>query len=236
MIFRGVPRDPGAVLDVARTLGVPRATNFGLLFDVRTQPSATDLAYTGLALDAHTDNPYRDPVPGIQLLHCLVNESTGGMSTLVDGFAVAEHLRLADPAAWKILSTTPVRFHYRDSGTELVHHAPMIELDSAGNFAGIRFSPRLDYVPLLQPAVLDEFYRARRVLDHLLRSDQFEIRFLLADGELVMFDNRRLLHGRTSFDPQQGIRHLQGCYIDVDSLLSLYRVLNRTTPRDDLAA
>ena len=236
VIFRGVPRDPGAVLDVARTLGVPRATNFGLLFDVRTQPSATDLAYTGLALDAHTDNPYRDPVPGIQLLHCLVNESTGGMSTLVDGFAVAEHLRLADPAAWKILSTTPVRFHYRDSGTVLVHHAPMIELDSAGNFAGIRFSPRLDYVPLLQPAVLDEFYRARRVLDHLLRSDQFEIRFLLADGELVMFDNRRLLHGRTSFDPQQGIRHLQGCYIDVDSLLSLYRVLNRTTPRDDLAA
>ncbi len=236
VIFTGVSREPGAVLDVARTLGVPRATNFGLLFDVKTQPSATDLAYTGLALDAHTDNPYRDPVPGIQLLHCLVNESTGGLSTLADGYAVSEQLQRMDPAAWDLLCKTPVRFHYRDAGTELVHHAPMIELDSTGNFAGIRFSPRLDFVPLLPPETLDAFYHARRTLDRMLRSKEFEIRFLLGSGDLVMFDNRRLLHGRTSFDPQQGIRHLQGCYIDIDGVLSLYRVLSRAAARDDLAA
>ncbi len=236
VIFSGVSQEPGTVLSVARTFGLPRDTNFGLLFDVRTQPSATDLAYTGLALDAHTDNPYRDPVPGIQLLHCLVNESTGGYSTLVDGYAVVEHLHETDRAAWDILTSTPVTFVYRDAGTELIHSAPMIELDSDGTFAGIRFSPRLDFVPLLDLHDLTAFYAARRTLDRLLRSVTFEIRFLLRPGDLVMFDNRRLLHGRTGFDPQQGIRHLQGCYIDMDGVHSRYRVLHRSVTASELAA
>jgi gamma-butyrobetaine dioxygenase len=236
VIFTNVSREPGSVLNVARNFGVPRDTNFGLLFDVRTQPSATDLAYTGLALDAHTDNPYRDPVPGIQLLHCLINESTGGFSTLVDGFAVVEHLRESDPVAWDILTTTPVTFVYRDAATELIHRAPMIELDSQRDFCGIRFSPRLDFVPLLAPPALSAFYAARRKLDGLLRSAAFEIRFLLRSGDLVMFDNRRLLHGRTGFDPQQGVRHLQGCYIDMDGVHSRYRVLRRAAATSELAA
>jgi gamma-butyrobetaine dioxygenase len=65
----------------------------------------------------------------------------------------------------------------------------------------------------------------------MLRSTEFEIRFLLASGDLVMFDNCRLLHGRTSFDPAQGLRHLQGCYIDIDGPRSLYRVLRRPLSR-----
>lgn len=227
VIFSGVPRESGAVLDVARTFGLPRDTNFGLMFDVRSQPQATDLAYTSLKLDPHTDNPYRDPVPGIQLLHCLVNESTGGLSTLVDGHAVVGHLREVDPEALRILATTPVRFLYRDATTELSHHAPLIELDGNGELVTMRFSPRLDFVPLLPPAVLTAFYAARRTLDRLLRSEHFEVRFLLQGGDLVMFDNRRLLHGRTAFDPQQGVRHLQGCYIDMDGVHSMHRVLNR---------
>ena len=50
---------------------------------------------------------------------------------------------------------------------------------------------------------------------------------LLEAGELVMMDNRRLLHGRSGFDPAEGQRHLQGCYIDIDGPRSLYRVLRR---------
>ena len=36
----------------------------GSYFDVKTEKSASNLAYTALPLTAHTDNPYRDPVPG----------------------------------------------------------------------------------------------------------------------------------------------------------------------------
>jgi gamma-butyrobetaine dioxygenase len=227
VIFEGVPSEPGTVLKVGAMFGFTRETNFGALFNVRSTPNATDLAYTSISLDPHTDNPYRTPVPGIQLLHCLVNETSGGLSTLVDGFAVAEALRREEAAAFALLSTTPVRFRYIDADTELTASAPPIELDVSGALKAIHFSPRLDYVPLLPPEKLAAYYRARRAFDHRLRAPQYEIRFLLRDGDLVMFDNGRLLHGRTGFNPAEGLRHLQGCYIDIDGPRSLFRVLRR---------
>ena len=227
VIFEGVPTEPGMVLKVGARFGFTRETNFGALFNVRSTPNANDLAYTSIALDPHTDNPYRTPVPGIQLLHCLVNETSGGLSTLVDGFAVAEALRAREPEAFRILATTPVRFKYIDTDTELTASAAPIELDVTGGLKAIHFSPRLDFVPLFPRAQLEAYYRARRSFDHALRAPDFEIRFLLRDGDLVMFDNCRLLHGRTGFDPAEGLRHLQGCYIDIDGPRSLYRVLRR---------
>ncbi len=231
VIFEGVPTEPGAVLKVATRFGFVRETNFGALFNVRSTPEATDLAYTSVALDPHTDNPYRAPVPGIQLLHCLINETSGGLSTLVDGFAVAQALRSEQPQAFEILSNTPVRFKYIDAGTELTASAAPIELDVTGALKAIHFSPRLDFVPLFAAAQLDAYYRARRMFDYRLRAPQYEIRFLLKTGDLVMFDNCRLLHGRTGFDPAEGLRHLQGCYIDIDGPRSLYRVLRRRLRR-----
>ena len=227
IIFARVPPVPRTLFQVAATFGFTRETNFGSLFEVRSEPVATDLAYTSLPLDPHTDNPYRWPVPGVQLLHCLANETSGGLSTLVDGFAAAEALRVRDNEAFKLLTRTPVRFRYRDATTDLVASAPPIELDAAGGLLAVHFSPRLDFVPLGPPEALDGYFRARRAFDHLLRSPQFEIRFLLETGDLLMMDNRRLLHGRTGFDPAEGLRHLQGCYIDIDGPRSLYRVLRR---------
>jgi gamma-butyrobetaine dioxygenase len=227
IIFSGVPSVDREVLKAASVFGFARETNFGAFFNVRSEPNASDLAYTSLHLDPHTDNPYRSPVPGVQLLHCLANETSGGLSTLVDGIAVGEALRDRDPQAFAVLSSTPVRFRYRDSTTELVASAPPIELDVSGKVRTIHFSPRLDYVPLLPPDELTAYYRARQRFDHMLRSNEFEIRFLLGKEDLVMFDNCRLLHGRTGFDPAEGLRHLQGCYIDIDGPRSLYRVLRR---------
>ena len=233
VIFEGVPCTPGTVLKVGAKFGFVRETNFGALFDVRSTPEATDLAYTSVALDPHTDNPYRTPVPGIQLLHCLVNETRGGLSTLVDGFAAAQYLREHHPEAFGILASTPVRFKYIDADTELTASAPPIELDVSAALKAIHFSPRLDFVPLFARVTLEAYYRARQLFDHRLRSAQSEIRFLLRDGDLVMFDNCRLLHGRTAFDPAEGLRHLQGCYIDIDGPRSLYRVLRRRLGRSD---
>ena len=227
IIFTGVPTESKTVLRVGSAFGFVRDTNFGAYFDVRSVPDANDLAYTSIFLDPHTDNPYRSPVPGVQLLHCLVNETSGGFSTLVDGFAAAEALHAQDPDAFGVLARTPVRFRFRDTDTELVRSASPIELDAALNVEAVNFSPRLDYVPLLRPQELAAYFRARKAFDHLLRSPQFEIRFLLESGDLMMMDNRRLLHGRTAFDPREGLRHLQGCYIDLDGPRSQYRVLRR---------
>jgi len=163
----------------------------------------------------------------VQLLHCLANETSGGLSTLVDGFAAAQMLRSSDPEGFRVLSRTPVRFRFRDVDTELVRSASLIEVDGVGGLQAINFSPRLDYVPLAPPAELTAYFEARKKLDALLRSPKYEIRFLLNAGDLMMMDNRRLLHGRTSFDTREGLRHLQGCYIDVDGPRSVYRVIRR---------
>lgn len=232
IIFTGVPTGHETVLKVAAGFGYIRDTNFGPCFDVRSTPEAIDLAYTSISLDPHTDNPYRSPVPGVQLLHCLINETSGGLSTLVDGFAAAQSLRQDDRAAFEVLARTPVRFRFRDAQSEFIASASLIETDGTGGLQAINFSPRLDYVPLQPPAELGAYFRARRAFDQLLRSPRFEIRFLLNAGDLLMMDNRRLLHGRTGFDPAEGLRHLQGCYIDIDGPRSQYRVLRRRASAD----
>ena len=68
-ILRGVPCVSGRLTDVVELFGYVRETNFGRYFDVRTMVDPNAIAYTSLSLSAHTDNPYRDPVPSLQLLH-----------------------------------------------------------------------------------------------------------------------------------------------------------------------
>ncbi len=51
--------------------------------------------------------------------------------------------------------------------------------------------------------------------------------FPIHAGDLLAFDNRRVLHARTAFDASSGRRHLVGCYLDRDELLSRLRVLAR---------
>ena len=84
VLLRDVPCEPGTVLAVAGTMGFVRETNYGRLFDMRVEATPDNLAFTGLAIGPHTDNPYRDPVLTVQLLHCLASgagRSTPGWST-----------------------------------------------------------------------------------------------------------------------------------------------------------
>ena len=97
VIFKNVPTEENYILKFANSIGTVRPTNFGESFSVKSVPEPNDLAYTSIALTPHTDNPYRKPVPCIQLLHCLQNEVKGGLSTLVDGFAVAEYIKKNKP-------------------------------------------------------------------------------------------------------------------------------------------
>ncbi len=227
LLVHDTPTQPDSILSIARRFGYVRDTNFGAYFEVYSRPDSTDLAYRPVALGPHTDNPYRNPVPGIQLLHCLQNETSGGLSTLVDSLAVAKQLQQEDPDGFRLLATVPVRFEYRDADTCLVSVQPMIELDGMGVMIGVFYSPRLDDIPLMSEHDTQAYHRARKRFGSLLEDPQFELRFRLEPGQLMMFDNNRVLHGRTSFDPSEGHRQLQGCYIDRDSPRSLYRVLSR---------
>ncbi len=225
IILRNVPTDGARLVEVGETFGHVRSTNFGQYFEVCSRPDSNDLAYRSVPLAPHTDNPYRDPVPGIQLLHCLTNETTGGLSTLVDSLAAAEQLRAEDPEGYRLLANVPVRFRFIDDGVELIERRPMIHLDAMGKMDGVHYSPRLDYLPLMDEDSTRAFHRARRRLGELFTHPDYEIQFPLGDGELMMFDNNRVLHGRTAYDQNEGFRHLQGCYIDRDGPTGHYRAI-----------
>lgn len=226
-IIRQTPTEPGSLIGIAQRFGYIRETHFGTLFDVVTKQHASDLAYTSFALAAHTDNPYRQPIPGIQFLHCLENSTTGGLSTLVDGFALVRRLEVEAPEQVQILSQTPVRFRYESDGAILQNYGPLIEYDMSGQLARVRLSSRLDFPPPLEPEALDIFYAGRRRLQQLAGDPDFEIRYTFEPGMLLMMDNYRTLHGRTAFSQSSGRRHLQGCYIDHDGPNALYRMLVR---------
>jgi hypothetical protein len=135
-LLRGAPVESGTVLRAVELFGFVRETNYGRLFDVRAVVEPTNLAFTSLPLGPHTDNPYRDPVPTLQLLHCLASNASGGDTTLVDGFAAAEARRRQDPDAFALLSRHPISFRYRDVETDLEARTPVIRLDAEGTVTG----------------------------------------------------------------------------------------------------
>ena len=227
VIFKKVPTKDNFIKNFANSIGSVRRTNFGEFFNVRSKPNPNDLAYTSLPLAPHTDNPYRNPVPCIQLLHCIENDVKGGLSTLVDGYNVSEKLKQDFPNYYKILSEVKVRFQFIDQNVILEDWAEMIKLDENGKFSQVRFSPRLDFVPLMDTNKLDLYYKARKKISELYNSEKNKIQFKLFPGDLLMMDNYRLLHGRTNYDTNEGNRFLQGCYIDYDSTEGKLKHLKR---------
>ena len=162
VIFKKVPTKNNFLINFANSIGSVRRTNFGEFFDVKSKPNPNDLAYTSLSLAPHTDNPYRNPVPCIQMLHCIENNVKGGLSTLVDGFTITERLKKDFPSYYKILSEIKVRFQFIDKSVVLEDWAEMIKLDENGKFKQVRFSPRLDFVPLVDLDKLELYYTARK--------------------------------------------------------------------------
>ena len=227
VIFKKVPTKNNFLVKFANSIGSIRRTNFGEYFNVESKPNPNDLAYTSLPLAPHTDNPYRNPVPCIQILHCIENGVSGGYSTLVDGYTVTENLKKNYPDYYKILTEIKVRYQFIDQDVFLEDWAEMIQLDENKNFKQVRFSPRLDFVPLLDKEKLDLYYSARNKISELYNSDKYRLEFKLSPGDLLMMDNHRLLHGRTSYDANEGNRFLQGCYIDYDSTEGKIKHLKR---------
>jgi alpha-ketoglutarate-dependent taurine dioxygenase len=222
-----VPRRHHAILEATAHIGYVPETNYGRVFDVRAVPQPENLAYSDLGLGLHTDNPYRDPVPGFQALHTLIAAPDGGDSLFADGFAIAEQLRQTDPKAFEIISRTPVPFWYRAAGVDLYAERPLIELSCANVVTAVTYNNRAIRPLRLPAAECQTYYVAYRKFAALLRESRLQMATRLNGGDLVVFDNRRVLHGRTGFASARHPRHLQGCYLTRDSVYSEAAVLRQ---------
>ncbi len=232
------PITSGALLDVVNLFGYVRETNYGKWFEVRSKPQPDNLAYTSAGLQAHTDNPYRDPVPTLQLLYCLENAASGGENQVVDGFRAAMQLYSENPVYFDLLSRYCVNFEFRgQAGTALTTSMPMIELRGQQELRCIRYNNRsaaaITDVPFEH---MEMFYAAYRRFGEIIDDPENQLQFKLNPGECFLVDNLRVLHARSAFElaatdssdgSDAGGRWLQGCYPDRDGLLSTLAVLEQ---------
>ena len=219
-IVKNAPSANKSALPLLNRISHTRETFFKTPFEVINVPKPNNSAYTAHALRNHMDLPWFENPPGYQFLHCLINEAEGGNSSAVDAFAVADYLRNNEKEIFEILVNTPLRFRDKDY-TQVAHrsfYAPAITLTKDGDYNDIRFSVATMDALDCHPDIMEKVYKAHHRFGNLLHDDKFQIKFKLEKGDIFSFNNRRLLHGRTAYNPNSGHRHLQGYYMDRDEI------------------
>ena len=228
-IVKNAPVEKNSALNVLNRISHTRETFFKTPFEVINIPKPNNSAYTAHALRNHMDLPWFENPPGYQFLHCLVNSAKGGDSSAVDAFAVADFLRKNEKETFDVLVNTPLKFRDKDYTQEAIRsvHGTAISLTKDGDYNDIRYSiATLDALDC-HPDIMDTVYKAHHRFGNLLHDNKFQIKFRLEPGDIFSFNNRRLLHGRTEFDPNSGNRHLQGYYMDRDEIIGRLNYLKQ---------
>lgn len=246
VLVSGVPTNEEALLGFARWFGPVRPSGYGEVWEIDTTaesgPVSPDAVTSLDGLSPHTDLPYRQLPPGVQFLLSCRADGVGGASTLVDGRRVVEQLEADD---LRTLMEVPVRYGFGPvdkpierapvEGAPLDHPSqaapshrtvrydhvgPVVEFDADGVLSVLRHAPGL--IEDLDPDP-DRFARLHRALSNLtaLTNDPAnQIVHRLEPGELLIFDNHRMLHGRTPVELAPGERrYLLGLYIDRDDVV-----------------
>ncbi|ROT39021.1 Clavaminate synthase-like protein [Sodiomyces alkalinus F11] len=248
VFIQNVPQTKQAVVDMGLQFGALQETFYGRTWDVVSKPQAENVAYTSEYLGLHSDMLYLPQPPKLQFLHCLENDATGGESLFSDAWRAAYefvHFRPADahPLAWHSIG-----FHYDANGFSYYQYRPVLTFDSPrralrghpSEFAGRSSSPAnlgdltsVSWSPPFQmpfaapdsPSADRAFRRwhaSAAKFQALLEDERNMVRRRLRPGECVVFDNRRVLHGRTAFDPASGRRHLHGAYVAMEDWNSTF--------------
>ena len=228
-IVKNSPTEKESAFPVLNRISHTRETFFKTPFEVINIPKPNNSAYTAHELRNHMDLPWFENPPGYQFLHCLINAAEGGDSSAVDGFAVSEYLKQNEKEIFDTLVNVYLKFRDKDYTQELYRsfHAPAISLTKDGDYNDIRFSVATMDALDCHPDEMDKVYNAHRRFGNLLHDDNFQIKFRLEPGDIFSFNNRRILHGRTAFDPNSGHRHLQGYYMDRDEIIGRLNFLKK---------
>ena len=215
VIVRNFGTDTEALIDDLAGGGLTIVpTHFGRIEDLRTDNTTnanTDqLGYTDAPVHLHTDQPFLDVPPRYQLLHCMQPADHGGDSVVVDAWQAARYLRSLDAPAFEMLARLPVRFHRQQKQFERLQTAPIIELRD-GDIFRVR-SSYFTMAPHRVPfAEMEQWYRAYNRFVAVTNIPRHQYRFRLAAGDFLVYDNFRMLHGRTGF---VGARWVRGVYFN----------------------
>ncbi|XP_027792509.2 gamma-butyrobetaine dioxygenase [Marmota flaviventris] len=228
----GASNKRGELTKLGKRIGFLYLTFYGHTWQVQDKIDANNVAYTTGKLSFHTDYPALHHPPGVQLLHCIKQTVTGGDSEIVDGFNVCQKLKEKNPRAFQILSSTFVDFtdigvDYCDFSVQSKHK--IIELDDKGQVVRINFNNATrDTIFDVPVERVQPFYAALKEFVDLMNSKENKFIFKMNPGDVITFDNWRLLHGRRSYEAGTEItRHLEGAYADWDVVMSRLRILRQ---------
>ncbi|XP_044537777.1 gamma-butyrobetaine dioxygenase [Gracilinanus agilis] len=201
-------------------------------WQVQDKIDANNVAYTTGKLSFHTDYPALHHPPGVQFLHCIKQTATGGESEIVDGFNVCRQLKEQNSKAFQILSSTFVDFtdigvDFCDFSVQSKHK--IIEIDNKGQVIRINFNNSTrDTIFDIPVEKVQPFYAALKEFVNLMNHRENKFIFKMHPGDVITFDNWRLLHGRRSYEAGTEIsRHLEGGYADWDVVMSRLRILKK---------
>lgn len=228
IIVKGVPESRDAVKDVANKIGHLQSTFYGETWDVISKPNAENVAYTNEFLCLHQDLMYYDDIPYVQLLHCMKNDCEGGDSLFSDGLRAAVELKHHKPNDYSFLTKKPIFFQYSKNGHSYRRRRRVINdsYDSSPDLpSSIHWSPPFQGpFPLKHMTKsLVQYSRAAKTFKENVEASDNMLKCRLQPGDCVLFDNSRVLHGRTKFDTSSGLRHLHGAYLQRQTVLSALR-------------
>lgn len=237
-LIQNTPHSETAIDAIIKKIGFTKQTHYGVKFVVQAVPNTSNVAYLSSNLQMHTDLPYYEYGPGVNLLHCLIQtERAGGDNALSDCHYIANYMKEHHPDEYKILTETEVE--WSDVGTEdgheffKLHRAPVICLDSHGEISRINFSipQRGSHFPGPLEKVVP-WYKAHGLFFELNR--RFAAKFKTKAGDILVFNNIRLLHGRNAYeDSGNNVRKLIGAYVDWDEIYSRLRCLTVKLKSED---
>ena len=209
--------------------------SLGPYSDIKTRRKKRFFTDVPAPIPKHTDQCYRHTPLGINFFHCLKTGGVGGESVLADAFEIARVLRETEPKAFELLSTVPIQFYRYIEGLAAYYtEACVISVDYFGEVAGFRYSNRQTTAPLDLPAELVEaMHDAQRKLSVLMRHADFEIRFMLEPGDILAYDNQRVIHGRALYDDSLGGRHLRSVEVSREEFHNRLRLLMAKLKRPD---
>lgn len=215
-VIRGCPRESSSVATIAAEMGYIRQTIFGGVWSFEADAAMDDSAYSTEALRPHTDGTYSFDPPGVQILLCLEKDGEGAESILVDGFQVAEQVRRNEPIVFDDLCQIPITGIYKGDGELLRADHPVFRVRK-GQVYQVCFNNYDRDIMRLSDELMKRMYRGIRVVDRLFNEPANQWRYTLLEGEALVFDNWRILHGRTEY---KGKRKMVGTYVNREDLES----------------
>ena len=225
-ILKSVPIESKYVMKVANFVYSNQPSIYGEYFDVVSNSNNTDVAYAQMPLPLHMDQPYYESPPGLQLLHCLKNDQCveGGFNEVVDVFVAAEEFRRDFTAEFNTLSKTPVIMGrvYKDleRPVHMLYFRPHFVLGYNDEIVGVHWTNSMQYGLRAAHNMVEPYYHARSKWANYIKNFKIRHTIHLTPGDLLIFNNRRVLHSRTDFSLNGGQRHLQGTYVNIDEFKS----------------